>query len=381
MTHALKKLVKKFNPPVVEIIEPMLGDDRRVATGLKSGFHSSLSNSDLGGKIWIFYENQLNISIISVSNQMITLEVNILPLSHMITLSIVYGRCNKIQRRSLWNDLCSLSTSIQGLLEAGYVENCFTWCNNRDDNARVLARLDRVLMNSLWATSFPSFRVEHLPRNRSNHAPLRLHLSSPLLSKPKPFRFLRMWALHESFQSVILKAWAGDCAAEPFTNIYLKLKKTKQLLRVWNREQFGNIFQQIKKVEENLDILDNRIQDDHSEDLINQSLEIKQKLERLQLMEEIFWKQKARNSWLEEGDKNTAFFHASATEKIRRLAIQSITLEDGTSISNLDDIKSTTVDFFEGLFQGEEVSLLADFVHNLPRWLQQQDNNPSKVHL
>ncbi|XP_058075550.1 uncharacterized protein LOC131223972 [Magnolia sinica] len=42
----------------------------------------------------------------------------------------------------------------------------------------------------------------------------------------------------------------------------------------------------------------------------------------MELVEEVFLKQKTRNSWLNEGDRNTKFFHLSASEKVRRMRIQ-----------------------------------------------------------
>ncbi|XP_058104393.1 uncharacterized protein LOC131248235 [Magnolia sinica] len=92
-------------------------------------------------------------------------------------------------------------------------------------------------------------------------------------------------------------------------------------------------------------------------------------------MEEVFWKQKSRNSWIEEGDKNTSFFHTSANEKIRRSSIQSIILEDGTVITDHGEIKAVAVSFFQELFQAEEVSSTSKFIQNILQWLDQQDND------
>ncbi|XP_058099881.1 uncharacterized protein LOC131244264 [Magnolia sinica] len=65
----------------------------------------------------------------------------------------------------------------------------------------------------------------------------------------RPFHFLRMWTLHESFQLVVKKVWEGMCSTNPMVNVQLKLKKTKQLLKVWNKEVFGNIFHHIKETQ------------------------------------------------------------------------------------------------------------------------------------
>lgn len=50
--------------------------------------------------------------------------------------------------------------------------------------------------------------------------------------------------------------------------------------------------------------------------------EAKEKLGNLLLREEIYWKQRAKQFWLREGDKNTRFFHsmASARKKVKNIS-------------------------------------------------------------
>ncbi|XP_058092497.1 uncharacterized protein LOC131238936 [Magnolia sinica] len=234
------------------MLELMLGDEKRVRTGLALGFHSSFSNCDEDGKIWLFYKSA------------------------------------RVLRRSLWTDLALLSSSVQGpwavcgdfnavvadlerrsrrvvdrassiefadainsagLLDTGFSGSQFTWSNNQSGNARVWARLDRVLINASWSMSFPHFKVSHLPRIHSDHAPLLLSLPRLLSGGPKPFRFQRMWTQHEEFLNVVKLAWNKVKSSHPVYNVLSKLKQVKQDLKIWNKEVFGNIFEQITLME------------------------------------------------------------------------------------------------------------------------------------
>ena len=50
--------------------------------------------------------------------------------------------------------------------------------------------------------------------------------------------------------------------------------------------------------------------------------------------EELRWKQKSRELWLQEGDRNSRFLHLSTIIRQRRNCIQEIKLDDGSWISD-----------------------------------------------
>ncbi|MQL87437.1 hypothetical protein Taro_019969 [Colocasia esculenta] len=141
--------------------------------------------------------------------------------------------------------------SAAGLLDAGFVGQPFTWSNNRVGHASVKARLDRILVNSLWNTSFPGLCVKHLPRGPSDHAPLLLNFV-PYNSKASRFIFQKMWTTHENFLQCIRDAWTSTnvTTPNPFVALQTKLKATKIMLKTWNKNIFGNIEDNVRSAED-----------------------------------------------------------------------------------------------------------------------------------
>jgi hypothetical protein len=78
-------------------------------------------------------------------------------------------------------------------------------------------------------------------------------------------------------------------------------------------------------------------------------LEVEDKLEDINISEELHWKQKAGNKWLLEGDANTHFFHQFANGRRRKNLIASLESEEG-EIRGQKEITDHIVVFYKNLF-------------------------------
>ena len=124
------------------------------------------------------------------------------------------------------------------LFDLGFTGPKFTWTNKRDLPGLIQGRLDRDWANPNWKTCFPKALVKHLVRINSNHCPLLLSLDNPPNSLgERPFRFQLMWLSHEGFPPIVREAWDGNRHnIKDATNTFTRKAK------MWNREEFGNIF-------------------------------------------------------------------------------------------------------------------------------------------
>uniref|UniRef100_A0A2N9IGZ4 Reverse transcriptase domain-containing protein n=1 Tax=Fagus sylvatica TaxID=28930 RepID=A0A2N9IGZ4_FAGSY len=79
---------------------------------------------------------------------------------------------------------------------------------------------------------------------------------------------------------------------------------------------------------------------------------------------ELMWRQKSRETWLKDGDRNSKFFHISAVLRRRKNSIDAIRGEDGIWIVNLSEIRDFVVGNFKHLFT-EEVTACPVELENL----------------
>ena len=113
-----------------------------------------------------------------------------------------------------------------------------------------------------------------------------------------------------------------------------QLEYVKRKLKHWNRNCFGNLHIMTKRAQDRLDVITRQSRDlVFSEALGITESRASANLAEWDLREEIYWKQKAQVDWLQEGDKNIAFFHKSMQARCNKSCISSLVTSEGTRLT------------------------------------------------
>jgi hypothetical protein len=167
-----------------------------------------------------------------------------------------------------------------------------------------------------------------MPHLLSDYFPIAL--SCGFMQRGKsPFRFENMCFMGEDFTDRVQQWWDSYCVSGSLSSILVqKLKLLKLDLKQWNVEVFGNV--NAKKNEilsciQDLDRVEEQRRLSSKERLSHQ--QYKTEYRNLLFLEEITWWQKSRVTWLQEGDKNTRFFHRVANSNRRFNSIDHLSID------------------------------------------------------
>lgn len=115
---------------------------------------------------------------------------------------------------------------------------------------------------------------------------------------------------HPDFHTIVAEIWSQDVRGSPSSKVAEKLRRLKVKLKGWNWNSFGDLNVRIDQLQTIVAELESQIQQTWSsevEDALVQS--------NLELRQAMNWDaelrfQKTRTRWLQDGDRNTKFFHA-----------------------------------------------------------------------
>lgn len=191
-------------------------------------------------------------------------------------LTIVYASPHFAQRQALWDEVQELYTEYDGHwtlledfnailkdferkipplfhsqpLESRFqnVTNCCELLDmrfNGDVFTRARGNTRKRLDRAIWRIRFNNSEITHLPKLKSDHSPLLLSFGNRRFvnRRRKSFRFEAIWLTHTTFTQLFVDNWRSN-----MNNFPQQLKDLQGILIDWNKETFGNIFSQKRKL-------------------------------------------------------------------------------------------------------------------------------------
>ncbi|KAG5570617.1 hypothetical protein H5410_060383 [Solanum commersonii] len=339
------------------------------------GFDNALVNSS--GKIWIFWNNQWQGSIMGDSHQQISMKFEMG--SSVFFITAVYARCTQLERLELWEELEQFDplnypwivggdfnvilneeeklgglefTQMEAIDFAQCINTCalsevrfsgskFTWWNGRINDECIFERLDRVLVNDVFREIFSSTEVQHLLAR------------GWIRTTSYGFASLMKEIFHKSFYEVVERNWKADCFGNVFLEFRAKLLNVKRALAEWSRKEFGNIFIQRATLEDIIKVKEHQFEIDPTPENRVELKRSEANLKRALKVEEEYWKQKSGMMWFAQGDKNSKFFHSFVQGRRRRLHLAEIETDDGELLTTKESIGDAAVKFFADQFTEE----------------------------
>ena len=206
----------------------------------------------------------------------------------------------------------------------------------------------------------------------SDHCPLLLNINPSNIFIKRPFQFVATWTHDPRSTEIVQGAWNSTCLESPGLQLSLNHGATAVALRKWSKFEFGfcqyciqeltNLISEIqgKPVTEKNARREAYLQSDLNEWLIRNDL---------------LWKQKLRELWLKNGDRNTKFFHLCTSLKRRHNSIDAIKIEEGVWIIDAKLLREFISEKFEVLFKVEDVNFPQDLDNLIPLSITVAEND------
>lgn len=131
------------------------------------------------------------------------------------------------------------------------------------------------------------------------------------------------------------------------TTVAEAIRRVGYDLHSWSKEILGDLKNRIKRAKKDL----NRCRKGAiSKQQVAQEQLLHYKLERLQDQKNIYWKQRAHAHWLKDGDRNTSFFHACASNRRRVNQIKKLHTDEGGVVEGEEELRELIASYYKSLF-------------------------------
>uniref|UniRef100_A0A803PA88 DUF4283 domain-containing protein n=1 Tax=Cannabis sativa TaxID=3483 RepID=A0A803PA88_CANSA len=218
----------------------------------------------------------------------------------------------------------------------------FTWEKGRGSNNWIEIRLDRALATLAWLQPFSLNRI--FPLFLLLTIVFRFEIENTWLKEPLCSEIIKeCWELGHSF------SFSG------------KLSLCAEKLKVWGKEITGSLNHRIKGYKKELKNLQNK----REIVLVQGYQEVKKKLFKALDQRESYWKQRAKQFWLREGDQNSNYFHKAGSSRKKNNQIEQLKDAQGNWVTWESSLGEVMKDYFHNLFTSSNTNCMevVDCVH------------------
>nr|GEX92818.1 hypothetical protein [Tanacetum cinerariifolium] len=224
----------------------------------------------------------------------------------------------------------------------------FTWTKSLlNPNATILKKIDRIIGNNYFFAKFSIANAIFLLYGISDHSTAILKIPQAMIRKRKSFRLANYITGKREFTELVKDKWNTKVQGHAMYKLVSKLKGLKQHLNKLNWKN-GNLFEKVADIKTKLYNVQRNIDlDPTNKDLRNENVGLLREYKEASIYEEKLFRQKAKITWLREGDKNSAYFHKVLKGWINRNRIMSVCAEDGIRYKNCE-VATQFLKHFEG---------------------------------
>ena len=230
-----------------------------------------------------------------------------------------------------------------GLTDLGFTGDKFTWERWRGSDRWISERLDRGLATSEWRNIFPLAEIKVHELSTSDHLPLFLQLNKQVyMPRSKRFRFENMWIQESECRNIVQDCWNDKDNSDILNKMALCCAKLEE----WGGGMIKDLKDKMAGYRRDMQRLRSR----RDSVGVHRYGEARWNFLKLLEKQEVFWRQRAKQYWLRDGDNNTRFFHKFASIRREHNKIKRLKNEVGEWQDTEDKIQDTIISYFETMF-------------------------------
>lgn len=223
----------------------------------------------------------------------------------------------------------------------------FTWSNHRSGKNNIVERLDQILVNVSFFSSFVVVHASILSFVISNHFPTVLVFESQRPLGPIPFKYSPLWNHSSAAKTLVQQTWCQHIEGSSSYIWESKLRNVRHALKNWEKLQYKEPEAKKLEVKAKIENLHHAIENqDYTQARKNQEEDFYSQLYSIRREEEEKWCIKSRQVWLKSGDRNTSFFHKQATVRQIRNNITAIVDNASNQHNDQASIKNAATSHF-----------------------------------